>query len=562
MLKSLSVKNFAIIEDIHIEFQEGMTVLTGETGAGKSLIIDTISLLLGQRADTDMIRYGQKKAIISGVFSYKNFQLEELLERFGIPKRNEIEITREIQENGKNTVRANDCIISLTMLKQISIKLADIHIQNDTFRLLNPETYLAMIAPLEDPTYDRLCTDYTLAYAKYLEAIKKYEHILKGQKESQERLEFMLFEQQELRNLQLETGIDERLALEISKLENYDKIFTNLNESYNKLENEYFSIDQIYEAASYLKRIADLDPEYQAAYERSLDCYYSLDEIKGNLGHQIRELDFDQEELNLKEEQLHNIEKAKTKYKKTVEQLISYLETITLEIDMVQHFDEVLNQSKEEVVSTYEALKAQALKLSTYRKKLTAKIEKGILKECFELDLENTRFEIQFQEVILEDPFQSSMFSETGIDTIDFMISFNQGEPLRPLSKVASGGEMSRIMLAFKSYFATTSNLSLMVFDEIDTGVSGATAKKIAIKMKEISRINQVLCITHLPQVASIGDQHIHIYKEVINQRTTTHYKKLSLEERIEEVAMMMTGDKMSLYALEQAKEMIKENKK
>ncbi|MDE7263870.1 MAG: DNA repair protein RecN [Anaeroplasmataceae bacterium] len=558
MLKSLSVKNFAIIEDIHIEFQEGMTVLTGETGAGKSLIIDTISLLLGQRADTDMIRYGQKKATISGVFSYKNSQLDELLERFGISKRNEVVITREIQENGKNSIRINDSAVSLTMLKQISLKLADIHIQNDTFRLLNPDTYLSMISPLDDLIYDKLCTSYTLAYAKYLEGIKRYDHILKGQKESQERLEFMLFEQQELNNLHLESGIDERLSSEISKLENYDKIFTNLNEAYEKLENEYFSIDQIYESASYLKKIADLDPSYQNAYDRFLDCYYTLDEIKGNLSQQIRELDFDQEELNRKVEQLQMIDKAKTKYKKSVEELISYLESITLEIDMVHHFDEVLEQAKKEVIVTYETLKKQALELSSYRKRLASKIEKGILKECFDLDLENTRFEIRFQDILLEDPFQSSVFLETGIDIIDFMISFNPGEPLRPLSKVASGGEMSRIMLAFKSYFAGTSNLSLMVFDEIDTGVSGATAKKIAVKMKEISTINQVLCITHLPQVASIGDQHIHIYKEIVNQRTTTHYKLLTLEERIEEVAMMMTGDKMSLYALEQAKEMIK----
>ncbi|MDE7213503.1 MAG: hypothetical protein K2N42_02875, partial [Anaeroplasmataceae bacterium] len=210
----------------------------------------------------------------------------------------------------------------------------------------------------------------------------------------------------------------------------------------------------------------------------------------------------------------------------------------------------------------HKALVDRALKLSFYRKKVALKLEKGILKECHDLDLEDTQFKIVFSDCDLTDPFQSSYFTENGIDQIDFMISFNKGEPLKSLHKVASGGEMSRIMLAFKSFFARTSNLSLMVFDEIDTGVSGATAKKIAIKMKSIAQYNQVLCITHLPQVAAMGDSHIHIYKEIVNDRTTTHYKYLTLEERIEEVALMLSGDKLSMYALEHAKAMLTEEKK
>ncbi|MBD5390934.1 DNA repair protein RecN [bacterium] len=559
MLVSLSVKNFAIIEDIHIEFKAGMTVLTGETGAGKSLIIDTISLLLGARADNDMIRYGEKKATITGVFTYTNPLLDDLLIRFGIPKEKELVIQREIQDNGKNTIKLNSVGISLTMLKQISAYLADIHVQNDTYRLFNPDSYLSMICPTQDTTYDKYMTQYTLAYAKYLDAYRKYEHIIKGQKESQDRLEYMIYEQEELTNLHLEPNLDERLASEISKLENYDKIYTNLNEAYQNLENSYFSIDSIYEAANHLKKIADLDVEYQVAYEKSLDCYYILDEIKGTLSTQISQLDFDEEELNAKIEQLNSIEKAKTKYKKSVEELIEYLSQITLEIEMVNHYDDVLASAQKEVVQSHLALKDYALQLSDYRKKLAKEIEKGILKECMELDLEDTQFKIAFSDVDLSDPMNSSVFLQTGIDIVDFMISFNLGEPLKTLAKVASGGEMSRIMLAFKSFFAKNSNLSLMVFDEIDTGVSGSTAKKIAVKMKAISKFTQVLCITHLPQVASIGDTHIHIYKELINNRTTTHYKYLSLEERIEEVAMMLSGDKMSLYAIEAAKAMLQE---
>ncbi|MDE5856246.1 MAG: DNA repair protein RecN [Anaeroplasmataceae bacterium] len=557
MLKSLSVRNFAIIEDIHIDFKEGMTVLTGETGAGKSLIIDTISLLLGQRADNDMIRYGEKKATITGVFSYTNVELDELLTRFAIPKESELTIIREIQDNGKNSIKLNNVSISLTMLKQISNFLADIHIQNDTFKLLNQDSYLSLICPNQDASYDKIVSSYMIAYSKYLGAYHKYECVVKGQKESQERLEYMLYEQTELKNLGLVPHIDETLASEISKLENYDKIFSNLNEAYANLENTYFSIDSIFEAANHLKKISDLDSSYQEAYEKALDCYYILDEIKGNLSSQIGSLDFDQEELNAKIEQLNTIEKAKSKYKKNVEELIEYLNQITLQIDMVNNYEDVLNQAKEEVITTHKNLVDKAVKLSAYRKRIASQLEAGILKECHDLDLEDTRFEIVFNDISLSDPFQAGVFMENGIDSIDFMISFNRGEPLKSLHKVASGGEMSRIMLAFKSFFARTSNLSMMVFDEIDTGVSGATAKKIALKMQAISKYNQVLCITHLPQVAAIGDSHIHIYKEIIQDRTTTHYKYLTLDERVEEVALMLSGDKLSLYAIEAAKAML-----
>ncbi|MDE5547019.1 MAG: AAA family ATPase, partial [Anaeroplasmataceae bacterium] len=226
MLKSLSVRNFAIIEDIHIDFKEGMTVLTGETGAGKSLIIDTISLLLGQRADNDMIRYGEKKATITGIFSYTNEELDELLTRFSIPKESELTIIREIQDNGKNSIKLNNVSISLTMLKQISNFLADIHIQNDTFKLLNQDSYLSLICPNQDASYDKIVSNYMIAYSKYLEAYHKYEHVVKGQKESQERLEYMLYEQTELKNLGLVPNIDETLASEISKLENYCLVYS------------------------------------------------------------------------------------------------------------------------------------------------------------------------------------------------------------------------------------------------------------------------------------------------------------------------------------------------
>ncbi len=560
MLKSLTVQDFAIIEDIHIEFQSGMTVLTGETGAGKSLIIDTISLLLGQRADSDMIRYGKKKAIIEGVFSYQNSKIDDLLERYSIPKKEDLTIERQLLDTSKNTIKINGISVNLAILKQLSSQLAKIHSQNDTFKLFDEENYLELITPVEDATYHTLQNKYLVAYDGYLTAYQKYQQIVKGQKESQENLDYLNFEINEIKSLNLEEGLDETLKSEIDKLSNYDKIYSALTEAYEAINNEYFSIDRIYDAANSLKKIMSLDKDYEHYHETMMDCYYNLDEVQSQLSSQIQNLDFDQEELNQKIEAYQAIEKVKAKYHKSVSELIQYLDEITLKVDMIDHYDEVLKESYNALQQAFTRLSSCAIDLSKYRKKLAQAIEKGILKECQDLDLESTCFKITFDEVSLKDPLDSSIFNEQGIDHIHFMISFNEGEPLKPLHKVASGGEMSRIMLAFQSYFSVTTGLSLMVFDEIDTGVSGATAKKIAIKLSSIAQYVQVLCITHLPQVASIGDAHIHIYKEVVEHRTSTHFKYLSLDERVEEVALMLSGDKMSLYALEHAKALLSEN--
>ena len=561
MLVSLNISNFAIIEDLKVVFDDNMTVLTGETGAGKSLIIDTISLLLGQRADGDMIRYGKDKAIIEGVFIYTNPRINELLSRFGIEILNHLKIERIIYSNSKNIIKINNSQVSLTILKQIASCLADVHTQNDTYRLFNPDTYMEFITPKDDIEYDNLISKYTVNYSKYIDAYNKYNHVLKGQKESLEKLEFLEYEQKEIGALNLYSGIDIELENQVSRLLNFDKIYSSLSKAYEALENEYNPLDQIYDSSQELSKIKDLDLTYNESYEKILDAYYILDEIKNNIAKEIKNLDFDEDELNYKQETLHNIEKVKNKYHKSVDELIEYLEKITLEIDMVNNYDSVLLDCKNDVINLYQKLVISANKLTEYRKKLAKKIEKGILNECRDLDLDETKFEIQIRSTLKDNPFEKDQFSNNGVDEIEFMVSFNKGEPVKPLHKVASGGEMSRMMLAFKSHFLNDSNLALMVFDEIDTGVSGSTAKKIAIKLHSLAKKTQVLCITHLPQVAAIGDNHIHIYKNVVNDRTTTHIKKLNIDERIEEVALMLSGDRMSVYALEHSKALLNEKK-
>ena len=422
MLKSLNVKNFAIIEDLSVNFLEGMTVLTGETGAGKSLIIDTILLLLGARADSDMIRYGTTYACIEGVFTYNNEEINTLLNKYGISKKEDITIYREIYETSKNVIKINNTSVSLTTLKQVALHLADVHVQNDTFRLFNPDNYLNMINPKNDNKYDKLLNSYLLSYASYLDKLKKYNHILKGQKESLERLEFLEFEKEELSSLNLEKDIDKALESEISKLENYDKIFNNLNTAYESLNNDYFTIDNIYSAANNMSKISDYDDCYKEHNEKLLDCYYILEETINDISKQINSLDFDSEELNIKIERLNEIEKTKAKYKMNLDELMEYLDKITLEIDMVNNYDEVLKDSLNDLILEHKSLKEKATNLSDYRKQVALKIEKGIIKECKELDLQDIEFKIDFNNPNIEDHLNSSVFTETGIDEVILIV--------------------------------------------------------------------------------------------------------------------------------------------
>lgn len=556
MLKELSVKNFAIIEDINVSFNDNMTVLTGETGAGKSLIIDTISLLLGARADSDMIRYNESKAVVKGVFSHNEY-LNEIFTSNQIEIKDTITIYREITDDKRNIIKINDSNVTLNLLKQVSVYLADIHIQNDTYRLFNQDSYLDLVDPKIDNTFNKLVNDYQKKLYTYKESLAKYKKILSGKKESEEKLEFLKYEQDELSSLNLYTDIDKELEEKISRLSNFDKISQNLNLAYQSLNGEFNPLDMIYEASKNLEKISEYDKKYEDFKEKLLDTYYISSEISDEISKDINSLDYDEDELNSYIEALEEINKAKTKYKKSVDELIKYLDDITLEIDMVLNYDELLEENKNIVINNFNELTKIANKLSDYRKKIALNIEKEIISECKDLDLENTTFEIKFNELSFDDPFNDSIFKDNGIDEIDFMISFNKGEPVRSLNKVASGGEMSRIMLAFKSYFSKNNKANLMIFDEIDTGVSGSTAKKIANKMHNISKSKQVLCITHLPQVAAIGDNHLHIYKVLDSGRTKTEIKELTLDERIEEIAMMLSGDRLSQYAILASKELL-----
>ena len=556
MLKKLHVENFAIIKDVTVEFDSNMTVLTGETGAGKSLVIDSIMLLLGSRADSDMIRYHEKEAIIEGTFT-SNEKLDQMLDKFGIEKKEDITIFREISNSSKNIIKINNQMVSLQNLKELANYLADIHVQNDTYMLFDKKNYLSIIDSLGDESFRKTLNDYTIELFKYNEAYKEYHHILNNKNKAVERLEYLEFERDELEALDLTLDCDKELEQEIEKLSNYDKIYNGLSEAYNMLENELDPLSKVYDAAKALEDISSFDKNYDDYSSKLLDTYYISSDIKDMISKDLNNLDFDQNYLNSLNERLDLIDKAKQKYNKSVNELIEYLKKITLDIEITTNYDEVLKEKENDLKNIFKSLEAKAIKLSDRRKKIAKEFSVGLVNECKDLDLDNTKFEVKFNDVSL-DYLSNDKFQESGIDDIDFLISFNIGEALKPLYKVASGGEASRLMLALKSYLKTKLNVNLFIFDEIDTGVSGSTAKKIANKMAEIANDVQVICITHLPQVAAIAKYHKFISKEEIEGRTITKIKDLDYSSRVEEIALMLSGDKLSSFALEHAKELLK----
>ena len=550
MIKKLHVNNFAIIDDITLDFKPNMTSLTGQTGAGKSLIIDCISLLLGARADLDMIRYGESKAVIEGYFDYKNEKIDELLDNYGIAHDNTLTIKREISKNSK--ILLNNAQVSLNQLKEIGSYLGDIHIQNDTLKLVNPNNYLSILDTYIGNSINDLFNDYTINLTNYREKLKEYKEALNKNDEVYEKLDLLKFQYDELSKLDLKENELDDISKEINVLSNYDKIFNNLSECVNSLE-----IDSIYDSSNYLSKIKDYDPKYEEAETKIKDSYYTLEDVKEELKKTLKNMDYNKEYLDELIERENELKRISKKYKMDINDLIKHISKIKKEIDKCENYDEFVKDCFNDLAKAHKELVTVANKLEELREKNAIKFSKEIIDVCKTLDLENIDFNISFNKNDITDP-TNSVFYEDGISTLDFLISLNKGEPKKQLHKVASGGELSRIMLGLKSIIASKQNLSFVVFDEIDSGISGTTASHIAKKIKDISKSTQVLCITHLPHVASIADTQLYISKYENNSRTFTKIEELGYNDRVKQIAIMISGDKITQSSIENAKELLK----
>jgi DNA repair protein RecN (Recombination protein N) len=557
LLTYISVKNFAIIENIEVEFKKGMTSLTGETGAGKSLLIDAIGLLLGDRATSNVVRTGSNKAEVEGIFTYHNPQIKDVLNKLEIDtSSNEIIIRRQITPTNNNLIKVNNRTVTLKDLKEITSKLADIHTQMDTHRLINPQTYLDIIDNFEFSTMEQLVNTYQTSVKTYKQELKELKRLELSNNDLLERLDLMRFQEKELESYNLDINEEQELKDEVEKMENFDKIYQTLQKTKEVLE-QSSAIESLYDASKELEEIASLNDTYKSVNDVFKNSYFELDDAFEKLKDEIGSLDFNPRLLDAHQERLNTLDSLQRKYRKDIPGLIAYLDQIKKDINNIDNFDEVINDQIAKVKLTYNEAVKSAEKITKLRKETCKYIEKELITILSDLELSKTNFEVAFNNVIKDDYRNSSIFFDNGIDEVDFLLTTNIGEPLKPLSKSASGGEMSRIMLGFKNLLAKSLGLSLIIFDEIDSGVSGFVAFQVAKKMMEISTNTQVICITHIPQVASISDNHLKISKSVSDGRTKAYIKDLYNDDRVKEIAEMISGDKITEASINSAKELL-----
>jgi DNA repair protein RecN (Recombination protein N) len=544
MIRSLKVSHFALIEDLEISFDDGLTALTGETGAGKTIILESLHLLFGKRSDQTMIRYGQKKAVVVGEFELTNYQQESLgLSQF-------ITVRREVDSSGRHQMKINDETVTLNKLREIMLTMGNIHQQNDSMTLFDKSYYLSFIDQVDQHKIDELLNAYLIKRSDYLDKKQAFTKLKSKKQESVEKQSFLEYQIKEIEAYKLIPDEKQDLEEELNKLKNFDKIMNQFNEAYQFLDGETYQIDHIYEAVLSLEKIKDIDQAYKDMYDRLSSSYYEIDDVKSILYQQIENLDFDQDHFNFMQERHYDLEKIEQKYQKNINELIDYYHLIKNELLMITDFDQYLLQAQKEVDDAFDKAFDVGLKLSNLRKKLAKKLASEMILELKDLDLDKSIFDIIFDPI---DKLDIQLL-ETGLDQVEFMISLNEGEPVKPLSKVASGGERARFMFALKSVYAKANQLSMLVLDEIDIGISGRTAAKVAQKMKELSKIMQLIVITHLPQVAAKADHHFGIQKIKENQRMVTHINKLDMNQRIEMIALMLSDEKLSHFAIEQAK--------
>ncbi len=557
MLERLCVKNFAIIEDIDINFKQGFNIIAGETGAGKSLIIDALNIALGGRAQQSLIRYGTNEAIIMASFSNLSQNIISLIKGYNIEIDGTLNIERVISKE-KSYIKINKRLVSLNTLKNIGLALANFHSQNDNLKLLNKDNYISIIDSNSSSELSVLLNDYLDSRKVYLDDYKTLEEAKRKRLETIQNEEYYKFVLNELNELNLTDTLYFELDQEINKLSNFDKIFENIKGAIEKLDNEYFNIDMLYEITNSISKIENYDEKLSEFSSNINTSYDLLTETLEGMKAYLSNLEYDPEYLNDLISRQNKIDNIMLKYHKSYNELLIYKSYIEEELKRTDNYDSYIEELENKLKESFNNLVIKANKLSEFRKEEALRLEDLLVRECKDLEMENMQFKIIFKKIDLTNYLNKDIFKDYGIDDVDFLISFNLGEPLLTMSDVISGGEMSRISLAFKSILSKNTNYSLFIFDEIDTGVSGRVAYKIGLKIKKISDSVQTLVISHMSQVQALANNIVFIYKETKNNRTVTKVKNLNNEERVIELAKMISGGSVTESALLQAKEMIK----
>ncbi|MGX7417432.1 DNA repair protein RecN [Carnobacterium gallinarum] len=558
MLQELAIKNFAIIHDLALSFDNGMTVLTGETGAGKSIIIDAVGLLAGGRASTDFIRHGENKCVLEGLFSLdKNAITFELLKEYDIDFEDQtVLIQRYIHRNGKNVCRINGRLVNIATLRLIGETMIDIHGQNEHQELMNPDRHIEMLDQFGDRELTQLLIAYQETFSDYQKAKKAYDKWQNSEQELAQRMDMLAYQTNDIELAELIIGEEEQLIEEKNLLVNYQRIVGALSISYDALQGEEGSgVDLIGTAMTEMSTIESLDDQYKQISETIANSYFQLQEAASDILKEMDQLAYDEERLNEIEKRLDFIQQLKRKYGESVSDIMDYYEKIMIELDQIQNREGHMNQLISQLGSLATILTDQGQALTAKRKQVAKLLEKEIHEQLKELYMEKVIFEVKFSTTSEADSMMN--FRKDGQDTIEFYIATNPGEPLKPLAKVASGGELSRMMLAMKTIFSKSQGITSIIFDEVDTGVSGRVAQAIANKIYLVAVHSQVLCITHLPQVAAMADHHLFISKTQVEERTETHVTLLKQSEKIQEIARMLAGTEITKLTLKHGKELL-----
>lgn len=565
MLKSLLIKDYALIENIHVEFGKGLNIITGETGAGKSILIDAMGLLLGERASTEVVRKDTDKSVVEGIFDVKgNKKVRELLSANDLEDNDDLIVRREISLKGTNRCFLNDTPVTLNLIKEVGDLLVDLHGQHEHQSLLRTDTHIEMLDDFSN--LENELEDFRISHSKLNSFLKEYRELREKESLLSEKRELYEFQINEIDSVNPQPNEEEKLEDELKILENSEKLLSTANEIYDNLYDAENSIqDRLGEIKNKLSDLASIDKSFLEKLGECESAFAILNEISSFIRSYKEKIDLEPERLNEVRERLGAISLLKKKYGGSLNAVIAHREKIGKEYELAENFSTKISELDKLITGSRIECGTTAKKLSQQRKTISKKVKKEIEEALKSLGISDSNFEVKVlnqnvdgntENFILVDG-KKFKFNNRGYDEVEFFVSTNAGEDPKPLVKVASGGEISRIMLALKSILAKSDRLPILIFDEIDTGVSGRIAQKVGQVLKSLASIHQIIAITHLPQIAGFSDHHFAVEKKKAGDRVVSSIKILNQDERVKEVAKLMSGEKITESALNGARELM-----
>ncbi|MCX7923250.1 MAG: DNA repair protein RecN [Clostridia bacterium] len=568
MLQQLEIHNIALIEKVSIDMGEGLNVMTGETGAGKSIIIDSINAILGERLSKDLIRTGKDKAMVEAVFHVDNSRLSDLYESLGIEPEEDgtLILSREFSISGKNTCRVNGKMVTVSILREIGQRLIDVHGQHDNQSLLRTESHIDLLDSFGGEEISALKQKYLGLLSRYKEIKSRLKGLAGDRNERERKIDLLKYQIDEIKKAKLKKGEDEELSKQRLLLGNAEKVISALSKAYEVLfsgsDTKSSASDGINDALSELNDIARLDEKYSSISKKLEEISYQLDDAIEEVRKERDCVEYNPDLLEHTEERIDLIYKLKKKYGNTIEDVLEYCKKTELELDEIIKSEEIVADLRDELDKLSDELYKAAKKINLERVKAAQVLENKISEELDDLEMKKSKFKVSIEFDDNVDTNGERKFTQSGLDKVEFLISANVGEPLKSLAKIASGGEMSRVMLAIKTILADVDSVPTLIFDEIDIGISGRAAQKVGEKLSFISKNHQVLCVTHLAQIASMSDSHYLIEKTSSEEATQTKVDKLGKAEVKNEIARILGGANISNITLKHAEEMLENSRK